>query len=849
MWRLTIKSIWDHTRRLVGTCLAVILGIAFLTGTQVLGDTIRSTFGDLFSQVNENTDAVVRSASKVETGGNVQRANIPESTVDEVRNVDGVAEAEPALSGIGQLVDKDGDTIGGFGPPTFAGNWITVDKLNPYNLVEGRAPRQGNEVVIDKGSADDGNLKVGDRTQLLVPEPVDVEIVGIARFGRLDNAGGSSEADFILPTAQKYLADGQNVISQVVVAAEDGVSQDDLVRRLDKALPSSVESITGKELTDEQQDDIGKAFLDFFTTFLLVFAVIALIVATFSIYNTFTILVAQRTRESALLRAVGASRRQILQSVLAETFMVGVISSVIGFFVGLAVALALKAGFNALGAELPSGGLTVKPATIITALVVGIVVTMAAGAFPAIRASRVAPLAAMREVAVESTKLSKVRLGIGLGMALVGLALVLHTAFTGTGEYLLQRAGLGAFLLLVGVIVLGPVVAEPAARILGAPVARLRGVTGNLARENAMRNPRRTAGTASALLFFITVVTLFSVFLTSVKASINASVNQSFGGDLVIGPSSTFGGTGISPTAAEKTAALPEVQTAVGVGGGQVEIDGNGTFATVADPAALGQVIDLDVTSGSLDRMGPDELAVWDGNADDAGWKLGSEVPVRFVDGTTMKLRVGAIYDAKDITGDYVLPRAAVSPHTPQLRDFVVLVDLKPGVSLESGRAEVERISDQFPGTKVQDRDEYTDSVAAGINQVVGIIGVMLALAVIIAIIGIANTLSLSVYERTRELGLLRAVGQTRRQTRVMIRWEAVLVAVFGTVGGIAIGTFLGWAIVKAVGKDQGIATFSVSPPWIIGILLAGFVVGVVAAIRPARRASKLEILQAIAAE
>src|SRR6478735_669747 len=844
MWRLTFKSIWDHKRRLIGTCLAVILGIAFLTGTQVLGDTIRSTFGDLFSQVNENTDAVVRSSSKVEAGGDTQRAYIPQSFVEQVRGVDGVAAAEPNLRGLGQLVGKDGDTIGGLGPPTFAGNWVENGELNPYHLAEGRAPRRDNEVVIDQGSADDGGFRVGDRATVLVPQPIKVRIVGISTFGKLDNAGGATETDFTLPAAQRYLVGGRRQISEVVVAADKGVSQEELVRRLDKVLPASAEAITGEKLTNEQQDEIGKAFLDFFTTFLLVFAAIALIVATFSIYNTFTILVAQRTRESALLRAVGASRRQILQSVLAETFLVGLVSSVIGFFVGLLVATGLKAAFNRLGAELPTGGLVVKPATVITALIVGILVTIVAGVFPAVRASRVPPLAAMRDVAVESTALSKPRLGIGTALSIIGLGLVLQTAFTGSGEYVLERAGLGAFLLIVGVIILGPVVARPAAQILGAPVARFRGVTGRLARENAMRNPRRTAGTASALLFFITVVTLFTVFFASVKASIDASVNQSFGGDLVIGPESAFGGSGISPTAADQTAALPQVQTAVGVGGGQVEIDGHGTFATVADPAELGKIIDLDVQAGRLDRLGPDQMAVYTGTADDKDWTIGSRVPVRFVDGTTRPMRIGAIYDANDITGNDLLPRDTVASHTPQLRDFVVLVDLKPGVSLEDGRAAVERISDRYPGTKVQDRDQYTASIAQGINQVLGIIGVMLVLAVIIAIIGIANTLSLSVYERTRELGLLRAVGETRRQTRVMIRWEAILVSVFGTVGGIALGVFLGWAIVKAAGQDQGIATFAAPPQQLLIILFAGWLVGVIASIRPARRAAKLEILR-----
>ncbi|MCU1353693.1 MAG: hypothetical protein JWM05_2902 [Acidimicrobiales bacterium] len=850
MLRVTLKSFWGHKRRLVGTSLAVILGIAFLSGTLVLSDTMRSSFATLFTQATQGTDAVVRSGAKIEARGDNVRPPIDAALVARVRAVPGVQKALPRIVGLGQIVGSNGKTVGGNGPPTLAGNWIGDKDLDAYHLVAGRAPRTDDEVVIDKRSADQGKLRVGSTTTILTPDPLKVKVVGIAKFASLDNQGGATFAGFTFSGAQKHILKQPGRISQILVKADRGVSQTELAARIKAALPASTQTITGKQFNKELQDDIGKAFLNAFTTFLKVFAGISLVVATFSIYNTFSILVAQRGRESALLRAIGASRGQILGSTLAETLAVGLISSLLGFVAGLGVASGLRALFASFGAELPGSGLTLKPSVLVTSIIVGIVVTVLAGFLPALRAARIPPIAALRDIAIDRSAKSRVRLLLGALLTVAGLALVLSAAI-GKGTGVLQRVGVGAFLLLVGVIVLGPVVAKPAALVLGAPIARLRGITGRLARENALRNPKRTASTSAALMVGVAVVALFTVFASSIKASVNLSVDRSFGGDLVVGPNTRFGPSqGISPRIAEDVARLPQVDAAVGIGGGLARVGDKDVFVAVADPVAMNRVVNLDVRQGDLAKLTTADIAISQKLADDKGWTVGTPLPVTFPDGAKRTQTVRVVYKAADLTGDYLLPRPAWGPHAPQSTDFATLINLKRGVSIEAGRTAVEKISNRYPGTRVQDRKQFTDSFAQGINQTLILIYVMLALAVIIALMGIANTLSLSVYERTREIGLLRAVGETRRQTRSMVRWEAILIAVFGTVGGLALGTFLGWSLVRASsGSSEGITTFAAPVGSLVVILFVGGIVGVLAAIRPARRAAKLDILRAISSE
>ncbi len=853
MRTVMLKGLLAHKRRMFGTFLAVFLGVAFLSGTLVLGDTLRGNFDNLFTEANAGTDAVVRHASKLGTDpgeAKSQRGLIDTTVVDKVRSVDGVADAAPSVEGFGQLLGKNGDKLGGNGPPTLAGNWIDNRALSPYHLVEGRAPRAGNEVVINRGAANNGNLRVGDSTTVQTPEPVPVTIVGISKFGSADGLGGVTFTAFTLESAQEHLLHRTDQVTSISVKAQPGVSQDALVNRIQRALPADVQAITGAKLTNENTSDINKEFLDLFTTFLVVFAGVALLVATFSIYNTFSIIVAQRTREAALLRAIGAGRGQILASVVVEALLVGIVASAVGLLGGLGIAGLLKGVFDSFGFALPAGGLVFKTSAVVISLVVGVIVTLVAGVAPAIKASRVAPLAAIRDVSVESTTASARRAVTGLALTAIGVAVVLDAVLSGGGS-VLALAGLGAVLTMVGVVVFGPVVARPASRVIGAPLRLLRGVTGSLARENAMRNPRRTSGTAAALMVGVGVVTLFTIFAASLKASIDNSVSQSFTGDLVVS-TGRFGGGGISPQLARDVGQLPVVKDATGLGRGR-ELVGTGTqTVTIADPTKLGGVLDLDVTKGSIGALGPQQLAISQRTADDKGWTRGSRVPVTFSDGATSELTVGAVYNSRNIVGNYLLPREAWAPHAVQDIDTTVLVGLKPGVGVETGKRAVQRTVDAYGAPDVENRSQFIATETQGVDMMLGIVYVLLALAILIALMGIANTLSLSIYERTRELGLLRAIGETRRQLRSMIRWESVIIAVFGTLGGLGVGVFLGWALVEAASQGTGdfiSPTFSAPVAQLAILLVVGGIAGVLAGLRPARRAARLPVLRAIVTE
>ncbi len=746
---------------------------------------------------------------------------------------------------LAQLVGKDGDPLGGNGPPTLAGSWTTEPRLNPWNIAQGRAPESSGETVIDKKAADDGNLAIGDTVTLLTPNPIELDIVGIVKFGDEDSLGPVTFAGLTLDQAQDLFMPDDTKVSQIDVAADAGVSQDELVDNIRPVLPNGVEAITGADLTQENNEDIGADFLDFFEAFLLVFAGIALLVATFSIYNTFSIIIAQRTRESALLRAIGASRAQVLWSVGLEALAMGFVASVLGLLAGVGLAAGLRSAFDAFGirrthrrahAQAEHGRLGVRGGH-----------ARHAGRRRCSRPSapsRVPPIAALRDVALDRSGTSRVRLAFGVLFTVGGVILVIAAAVGGGG---IAPAGFGAVLTIVGVVVLGPIVAKPAARALGAPLPRLRHMTGQLARENAMRNPRRTAATAAALMVGVAVVTLFTVFAASVKASVDETVSKQFGGDLVIA-TQNFSAAGLSPQMAADIQELPEVDIATGLGIGTLTIDGDDEDITNGDPAKVAELIDADVTSGSLADLSENQIAVSQKAVDDRNWKLGQTVTVRFaLDNATEEVEIGAIYDSPELLGNYFVPEAAWDAHNAQPFDIITMIRLKPDVSIEEGKVAVQKVADQYFAPDVQDRDEYISDVAGQIDAFLVVVYVLLALAIIIALMGIANTLSLSVYERIRELGLLRAVGQTRSQMRSMVRWESVIIAVFGTVGGVLVGLFLGWGILAVTANEQDIpAPYTVPFGQIIAVLIVGAIVGTLAGWRPARRAAKLDILDAI---
>jgi putative ABC transport system permease protein len=846
MLRLTLKGSWQHRRRLVGTVLAIFLGVAFLSGTLALGDTLERNFETLFLDASSGTDTIVRRATKIDAEVPTDRGLIDESLLADVREVDGVAAAEPSIQAFGRLVGKDGEPIGGNGPPTFAGNWIDDPKLNPYRLDEGHAPRRPGEAVINRGAAEEGDLGIGDTTVLQTPEPLEIRIVGLASFGSEAGFGSVTFAGLTLESAQQDVTKAPGKVTSILVRAEPGAGEHELTRRIQDVLPEGVEAVSSEALVTENLADINADFLDILRTILVAFAAIALLVATFSIYNTFSIIVAQRTRESALMRAVGATRGQLLAATVIEALAVGVAASVAGLFGGLGIATLLKVLMSTLGpGTLPDGGLELATRTIVLSLSVGVLVTLLAAIAPALRASRVPPLAAIRDVAVERVGATRARTIVGAVLLAVGVGAVVSSTVA-VDDPLLMVTMLGGLLTLAGVIVAGPIVARFATRVIGAVPVRLRGITASLARQNAMRNPRRTAATSSALLVGVAVVALFTVFASSLKASVDDSVAGSLEADLVV--SSGGFDSQISPALADAVGDLAEVSDAVGLGIGGVNIGGEGEQLTVIDPSRLPAVLDVNVARGSLESLSPSQLAVDDGNAKDNDWRIGSPVEVEFVDGQTERLTVGAIYESDEFLSGYALSREAWAPHAVQDIDSTLLVKLRDGVEESEGARAVTRVAEGFGSPDVLTREQYVEDIAARIDTMLGLVYVMLALAVLIALMGIANTLSLSIYERTRELGLLRAVGETRAQLRSMVRWESVIIAVFGTLGGLGLGVFLGWGFFEAAATDD-LGTFAAPVGQLVVVLVVGAIAGVLAGIRPARRAARLDVLAAIATE
>ena len=854
MFRATLNSIWSRKRRLLGASTAVVIGVAFLVATLVLGDSMRSGFDTFFTNAYAGTDVVVRNSSDLGADEWSQSGTLDASLVDTIAALPGVARAEPGIEGVAQIVGADGDPIGGEGPPTFGANWIDEsDSLAPgepgfngYSIVDGRAPTATNEVVIDRGSADAGELHVGDTATILTPDPVSVDIVGIAAFGEDDNIGGSSFVGFTFSDAQRLLLTEPGTITNIQIAAVDGVTPEQLRADVLAELPPEGEALTRYELIAENNQAINDDFLGFFEAFLLAFAIVALLVAAFSIHNTFSILVAQRTRESALMRALGASRRQVIGAVTIESFVVGALASAIGVGAGVGLAAGLKALMDAAGFGLPGAiGLDVATDTIVIAMIVGVVVTLFASVAPAVKASRIAPLAALRDIAVDRSGSSWSRTIAGAVFTAGGIATVLSATSAGDGA--LARAGLGALVTLVGAVILGPVVATVATSVLGAPVALTRGHAGSLARRNAMRNPRRSAGTASALMIGTAVVALFATFGSSVKASFDDIVASSFSNELVIAQDG-FSGAPLSPDLAPAVAALPEVSGAVALANAPIDLGGVEELAIAADLVGVAAVSELDVSQGSFDEIGETGFAVTTDYARDRQWTLGADVPVSFADGATTTLTLQAVFDNSNAIGEVLIPSAVWQPHQGRSGDTGILIALTDGVSVSDGKAAVQAVADRFGRPDVQDRDEFVDSNTAEIDQMLGLIYGLLGLAILIAVLGIANTLSLSIHERTRELGLLRAVGQSRAQLRSTVRWESVILSVFGTVGGVGLGTFLGWGVMRAMKVQEGFGTFALPVPSLVVVLVLALFAGVVAAIRPARRAAKLDILAAIAA-
>jgi putative ABC transport system permease protein len=850
MWRITLPGLLAHKVRYALTAVAVVLGVAFMAGTLVFTDTIKSTFDGLFDDVYRNTSAVVRAKQPFTPDANFtnQRRLIDADLVETVRRVPGVAQVRPGVDGYAQLVGQDGGAIGNpaAGAPTLGESWVPgADSMSPYRFLPGgRPPRSGDEVAIDKHSADVGQIAVGDRVTVLTKRaPKQYTVTGIVRWGTADSPLGASITLFDLPTAERVLTEpGQ--VSEIDVAADHGVSQEVLVHRLRSALDDpGLDVVTGAKVVEEGQTGIRQA-LAFFDTFLLVFAAVALFVGSFLIFNTFSIVVAQRMRELALLRAVGASRGQMMRSVLGESIVIGLLASLIGVLAGVGLAVGLRDLLAVLGLAIPASGLVVHPRTVVVGVVAGTLITLGAALVPAWKAGQVAPVAALHEVvAGEETRRLR-RTVSGSVVLVVGATLVLLGLYADI-PHRIAGVGGGAAAVFVGVAVLGPVLAGPLARLLAAPL-RWSGPAGLLARNNAAQNPKRTSAAAAALMVGVALVALIAVMASSTKSSISSLIDSSMRADYVVSGAGQPGGqSGFSPSLQRRVAALPEVASATGVRSGTVRIGQSTQVALAVDPQHVDDLFDVDVRRGSFASMTATGVAISQQVADSRHLAIGDRLPVTFTTTGTRGFTVQVVYGARSLAGDYVLPLAAARKNFSSQLDFQVYAKLAAHVSPAAARGAIEEVLADYPNATLLDRTQYKHEQEAQIDQLLGLMYGLLGLALVIALIGIANTLALSIHERTHELGLLRAVGMTRAQLRRTVRAEAVIIALLGTLEGLVVGTLLGWAVVAAL-ESQGITRLSIPVTQLVVVTALASLAGVVAATAPGRRAGRLDVLAAI---
>lgn len=853
MWGIALKGVIAHRLRYALTVLAVALGVAFIAGTFVLTDTMNSTFNRLYDQIYAGTAAVVRATQPFNPGTSfaVQRQQIDASLASTVATVPGVQAVAPDVEGYAQLIGKDGKAIGqaSNGPPLLGVAWTDVTALNPLRLLPGGYPPRGpGQVVIDKHSADLGHFAVGDKVRVLTQDsPALYTVTGIARWGSVDSPLGATIAAFDLPTAERVLGQPGKV-TQLNVQAAPGVAQDALVTRIrDTLRDPGIEVVSGLSVTAEGQRAVRDA-LSFFGTFMLAFGFIALFVGAFVIFNTFSITLAQRLRELALLRAVGASRRQVLTGVLAESAVIGLVASAAGVAAGVGLAVALKAALAAFGIDLPASGLVISARTVLAGLAAGTVITVVSAIAPARRAAVIPPVAALQGVAAEPRRPSARRTAWRAALAVAGVAALVTGLFGHTGNSI-QFVGAGAALVFVGAALLGSFLVRPVCGALGAPLASGR-TTGKLARENAVRNPSRTSATAAALMIGVALVSMMTVMASSVRASVGAVLDSSLRADFVVSSGALAGaGNGLSPSVERSITALPQVSDAAGIRGGIIRAFGTVTQAVAADPAKAAALFNVGVTQGNLAAMTPAGIAVSAQLASDRHLRLGSPVAVTYPATGTKTYTVQAVYSQRALTGgDYVLPLAAAQANFPQQLDTSVYVKLAPGVSAAEARPALERVLAAYPSATLQDQAQYKAQQEQQVNGLLNLVYGLLALAVIIALIGIANTLALSIYERTRELGLLRAVGATRGQLRAMVRYEALVIALFGAVEGLVLGVLFGWAVVASL-SSQGVTRLVVPVPELLVTAVAAGLAGLLAAVAPSRRAARLDVLAAIAAE
>ena len=844
MLRAALRSLLAHKVRLLLTVISIVLGVSFMAGTYVLTDTMTRAFNDLVDTGYSSIDVLVRGSNSftAQTSSLEERDPMPASVLDEVSAVPGVAQAVGDVIGYAQIVDPaTGKVIGTFGPPTAASSW---NDLNGFTLKPGGSTPQGpDQVVIDAATAQSHDIQVGDQVEILFEGPPgEFDVVGLAGYGEEDSLFGATWALFDLPTAQAVLGK-EGELDSVSVVAEEGTPGVDLQRQIAAVLPEGVEAVTAATVTAEAQDQISTG-LGFLRTAFLVFAFVSLFVGAFIIFNTFAIIVAQRTRELALFRALGASPRQVMTSVIVEALVVGLVASALGVVVGIGLASVLKGVLNATGFDIPASGAVILPRTIIVSIVVGTLVTLVAAIVPARRAARVAPIEALREAQDRPGRSLRFRLITGTIVLALGVLPLLYGLF-GNPDNALQLVGLGVAFTFIGVAMLTPMIARPVAAALGSPIRRT-GVPGKLGRENAMRNPRRTAATASSLMIGLGLVVFVAVFGASAKASTSAILDRTLKADFIL-TSPTF--SGFSTASAADMRAVPGVATVSQVRQGEVKIDGGTSFITGVDPATFESVSDVGVVNGSVpDLEQAGSIAIFEDTAADNGLGIGDAVTVDWPATGETELEVVAVYSENGLIGDWTVSLETYDANVAQQLDVFVFVKAEEGADVAVVQSGLEEALVPYPNIEVQDQAAFRDKYASFLNQVLNLVTALLLLAVIIALFGVMNTLFLSIYERTRELGLFRAVGLTRRQTRSMVRWEAVIISIMGALFGVVIGIAFGWALQQAL-ASEGFTELGIPGGQILVYVVLAAVLGVFFAIFPARRAAKLNVLRAISYE
>ncbi len=853
LWRLSARSIRVRPVRFALTCTAVVLGVAFVVGALTLTGTIRAGFDDLFADLSAGTDIQVRAESNLARQGVTFRRRIPSALTTMISATPGVVAAIPRTQGVAYLVGGDNKVVGGggeTGPDPIAASWPTDQRVSPFRLVQGHAPANG-QLVVDVRSARDARLRVGSRARVLTKGvPTTMTIAGLVRFGSADSPAGTPVLLFSADDASRLLGTPGQVDSIDIVVAK-GASTDAVLKHLNAQLRAGVEAVDGAQVTRERQAG-ARSRLRFFTAFLLLFAALSLVVGAFLIANTFAITVSQRTRELALLRVLGAQRAQIVRVVLGEALVVGTVASAVGIAAGIAIAVGLRAALRATGLELPTGPTRVTITTVAIGAIIGVVTTMLAAIAPSWRAGRVAPLAALRDSEAEQPS-ARIRTIVGALMMAVGASGLRQGALLPS----LGLAGAGTALLFLGIVLAAPTLAQHLTWWLGAPITRLSGITAVLARENSRRNPRRTAITAMALSVAAAVSCFAVVLGASFKASLTTAVSGGIRGDYVV-RGGGFGFGGLPPALGARIAKLPEVAASTGVRYGFANVSGPQRKAVARvvvarvgarpiaafDARVADRLLDVGLRRGRLADLGPGRIGVSQKELDEKGWRVGDTLILTFPQGTT-KARIVTSF-RNSLAFDFAMSIDAMATLVPDQFDFVVYVKTRSGVSAAQAKSALDRATADIPLAKVLDQSQFTAGLTQSVDQLFTLIVALMGLAVAIAVMGIAITLTLTVHERTRELGLLRAVGMSRAQARAVIRWESIIISVFATVLGIGLGVVAGWGLTRAL-RSEGLGELRIPLTGVAALVILSVVAGVAAAVIPARRAAAVNVLAAIA--